>query len=848
MAFNYKPGDEPVPGYRLVRFLGKGAIGEVWQASGPGGTEAALKIIDLAGSSPHARKEVRALQLVKRIHHPNLAPIIAFWAKGADGSILEDTVSTQLGTALRQTSADTLRETMIPSPEAAGTRPRELIIAMGLGHQSLADRLAECQQQGLDGIPIEELLGYMEDAAKAIDFLNSPVHELESGVGAIGHCDIKPLNILIVGGAVQVCDFGLAHIVGAARSTAAAMGTIAYVAPELLEGKPSPATDQYCLAISYFELRTGALPYDQETASAVMKAVLDGALNFSKLPEAEQAVVRKATSKNPSDRFPSALEMVAALRQAAMEEGVALPRRRTPLAAPLKALLAIAFLGVVGFGVWLGVSTVARNGRPWPEPISLPKEKPDEPAAKLAGILKRASELATKADWQSAARAYDDALAIEPANRRALIGRARCSVKFQKYDEAVAQLLRLQPPDPDTIRFFVGELSGAGDEFMKKNSWDSARDAFRRALELDPRNVSLLIRIGRACLRLDLPDDAITHLNAAIQLDALNPDAHFYRGRAYLKKRQYDKALADFERLVQKIDPNNELGYASRKEYGEAYLGVGTSIRDQGKQLLIEAVNSNDPKKDELARAKFQQAVEQFAKGIQHDGKNALLFSRRGTTLLQLGKPEEAVEDLSKAINLDAEGADMDLVYRGSVYVKMAMRPGSDAQARKNLLEKAKADYLAAGKKNPKNADADYLLAECCVQLGDYKGAIGPYDNAIQKFAQWADAWFSLRNAHFYRGNCYLATGDLPKAADDFSQALKLPGELSADPANMAKAFHKLAAEFAKLKQFPQAAQWNQKAIELTPDEASKEAYRAAEKAWKTEKPAPSGSPNGMDL
>ncbi len=39
MALNYRIGDEPVPGFRLERFLGRGAIGEVWHASGPGGTE-----------------------------------------------------------------------------------------------------------------------------------------------------------------------------------------------------------------------------------------------------------------------------------------------------------------------------------------------------------------------------------------------------------------------------------------------------------------------------------------------------------------------------------------------------------------------------------------------------------------------------------------------------------------------------------------------------------------------------------------------------------------------------------------------------------------------------------------
>ncbi len=82
------------------------------------------------------------------------------------------------------------------------------------------------------------------------------------------------------------------------------MGTIAYVAPELLEGKPSGTTDQYCLAISYYELRTGLLPYLQETASAVMKAVIEGDLDFSKVPEAEQAVLRHRHGQGPRRAVP----------------------------------------------------------------------------------------------------------------------------------------------------------------------------------------------------------------------------------------------------------------------------------------------------------------------------------------------------------------------------------------------------------------------------------------------------------------------------------------------------------------------------------------------------------------
>jgi len=323
----------------------------------------------------------------------------------------------------------------------------------------------------------------------------------------------------------------------------------------------------------------------------------------------------------------------------------------------------------------------------------------------------------------------------------------------------------------------------------------------------------------------------------AAPFDPNNADAVFQRGCASLKAGQYDKALADFERLVQKIDPDNRLGYASRKEYAEAYLGQGTAIRGEARQLLKGAMNAPRGSEGTLATAKMQQAVDLFTNGIRHDPANALLYSRRGTCFLVLGQTDAAVDDLTKAIGFGTQDQDLDLIYRGFAYVKMATRHGADPAARKELLEKSKADYLAASSRNPKNADADYLLAECYVQLDDYQAAIRPYDNAVDKYPQWPNPWFSLRDAYFYRGNCCLLTGDLAKAAGDFSQVLNLSGESVAGPAETAGALHALAAKFAKRKQFREANEWNEKAIGLAPDQAVKEKYRAAGKPWKAEKP-----------
>lgn len=307
MVSRYRTGHEPVPGYRLSEFLGSGAFGEVWKSVGPGGVETAVKIIDL--SRKQGTKEFRALGLVKRIHHPNLVPITAFWLKDGNGNILD--------AESQEAQPINTRATVDVDSASSEIRPAELIISMGLGEMNLFDRLEQCQAEGLPAIPIEELLDYMDGAARAIDYLNSPRHDLGKGRIAIQHCDIKPQNIMIVGGGAQVCDFGLARALEDIRMSSAA-GSPAYGAPELLRGdKPSATTDQYSLAISYVELRTGELPFDDDSLMGVVNAHLQGNLNLSRLSETERRVVERATALKPEDRWPSTVKMVKALREAA---------------------------------------------------------------------------------------------------------------------------------------------------------------------------------------------------------------------------------------------------------------------------------------------------------------------------------------------------------------------------------------------------------------------------------------------------------------------------------------------------------------------------------------------------
>jgi serine/threonine protein kinase/WD40 repeat protein len=341
-------GDEPVPGYRLEEFLGRGAFGEVWRATSPGRASVALKFLNL--SERQGIKEFRAVQRLKSVRHPHLTSTMALWLLDEQGNVLGDDVLDSYAAG-----EPAPRATLMPMSSAAtGQAPQRLVVATLLCDKNLSDRLEECKQQGMSGIPCEELLRYMEEAAKGIDFLNTASHDLGEGPVAIQHCDIKPANIMLTSDCVMICDFGLARFLTDAKTAATGTsmaGSPAYMAPECVKGKPSATSDQYSLAVTYTELRTGRLPFYSESWMDVIEAHCSGNLDLSGLTPNEREVIHKAVSVKPEDRYPSTVAMVRALRRAVEQKEIAIARpspwRKT--AVLITAVVVVASLVWCGF-------------------------------------------------------------------------------------------------------------------------------------------------------------------------------------------------------------------------------------------------------------------------------------------------------------------------------------------------------------------------------------------------------------------------------------------------------------------------------------------------------------------
>jgi hypothetical protein len=286
-------------GYRLLERIGHGQFGEVYRALAPGGVEVAIKRIFRTLDDETSQRELQAQELLKQLHHCFLLDTHSFWS-------LED----------------------------------RLIIVMQMAEGSLKDRFKACAKEGKTGIPAKELVGYVRDAAEALDYL----HEQQP---PLVHRDIKPQNILLLKGHAKVADFGLVRLLERDLVAGTLCGTPLYMPPETLGKTPLTSVhgDQYSLAVTYFEMRLGR-PLFTGGQHQVWMQHLQETPDLSGLPEAEQAALNRALAKDPNQRYPNCLAFAEALSAAASPPPPAPPKSSTPSAwqRPLLAVLGVSLV------------------------------------------------------------------------------------------------------------------------------------------------------------------------------------------------------------------------------------------------------------------------------------------------------------------------------------------------------------------------------------------------------------------------------------------------------------------------------------------------------------------------
>jgi hypothetical protein len=249
--------------YRLVRLLGRGGFAEVYLGEHVRlGTQFAIKLLATHLSDSEAEKFLAEARTIARLEHPHIIRILDF-------DVEQDIPFLVMSYA----SNGTLRQRY-----PKGTR-----------------------------LPLDVVLTYLKQAAAALQYAHDE---------KLVHRDIKPENMLMGRhNELLLSDFGIAVVAHSSRSqsTQEIMGTLSYMAPEQILGKPRPSSDQYALGVIVYEWLCGNHPFHGTAAEIATQHL------HADMPPMLEAVVLKALEKDPHRRFASVQEFAAAPEQACQD-------------------------------------------------------------------------------------------------------------------------------------------------------------------------------------------------------------------------------------------------------------------------------------------------------------------------------------------------------------------------------------------------------------------------------------------------------------------------------------------------------------------------------------------------
>jgi serine/threonine protein kinase/predicted Zn-dependent protease len=828
---------EALPEYEVVRELGRGGMGIVFEARHLTlKRNVALKVLPAllgavrAGATQRFQREA---ELAARLKHTNIISVYDFGA--VDGTLFY-TMELVEGRSLR----DILREIeetgaidvvlgdgsgsggsegatkrrsdggvatddvgcgmaeVGGKSEAGGSSATRSIAAEPSAQCAIRNPKSKIQRLGsssrTDRAYYRRVATWMADVAEALDYAH------EQGVI---HRDVKPSNLLLAfNGRLMISDFGLAKAAGGGTSaggepvtaTQALLGTARYMSPEQVDdsrGAIDRRVDVYGLGATLYEM----LAFRPMFAGADDREVLDCVLNrepappqrfVRQVPRELETICLKAVEKDRGSRYATAKELADDLRRWLLDLPIHARRpslarrvakfvRRRKAAAALGAALVVMLLGSgLLYARYVGTYRAARAAQGVAESQTVE-----------VLFLQAQNELFRQGRYAAALTKIDAALALEPDALRLMLARAQTLRHLKRPAEAVACLEEILRRKPDSWQAHVNLAMAYHD------LGDDARAAEhnRQAEELNPDPAEAL-RV-RAALEPD-PQKALHLLDQALALEPGSTASLIDRSWRYYALQQYDAMLMDVQQLAGAhpnwafVQANRGLALFNLGRHAEAEEAYGRAVELDAEWPRVWCNRSAA----RVMTGRFAEALADANEAIRQDPEDSLAYFNRAKARRGLGDLEQALADCDRALRLDSANVQFPR-ERGFLLGEMGRWPDSaDAYNRAlQLAPDSALDYANRGVAYLESKQYDRAIADFTKCLEREPGEVrvqrsrayaywysGRYEQAAAGFTQALALVPDYAEDYDNRSLCLMRLGRYAAAAADLTRLLELRG------------------------------------------------------------------------